>query len=99
MDTLAERTIDIMTKRQKVSYKISDEDMEIVTNLEQTRRDLIDVHENFDNATEPSLVDSFIYEILALNMKYKYYHQLCKERGIAAEGVGIARAITLGTRT
>ena len=86
METIVERTIDISSNRQNASCKISEEDLEIVTNLEKTKRDLVDVHESFENATDPALVDSFIYEILSLNMKYKYFHQLCKERGLVAEG-------------
>jgi len=49
------------------------------------RRELEDLHNRFDQATEPILVDSIIYEMQAVQMRYTYYLEMCKEQGIVSE--------------
>ena len=40
--------------------------------IEKTRRDLDMAYAGFDDATEADLIDSYIYEINALQKRYKY---------------------------
>ncbi|GHU76623.1 hypothetical protein FACS1894188_09430 [Clostridia bacterium] len=63
--------------------KFRKEDIEILKMLEKIKSELRELHSNFDQVTEPVLIDSCIFEIQSLNMKYQYYHKACKERGIA----------------
>jgi hypothetical protein len=61
------------------------EDLEIVTILEKLKIDLDLLYEKLNYTTENLLIDSYIYEINAIFMKYSYYLNLCKERGLIAE--------------
>jgi len=38
-----------------------------------------------DTLTDQNLIDAHIYEMKAVNMRYKYYLEMCKERGIMAD--------------
>ncbi len=64
-----------------------DEDSERIKKmLEDVKKELDYVHQEFDYITDDILIDSFIYEIQALNKKYQYYIKLCKEKGLVANG-------------
>lgn len=57
----------------------AEEDYSPVTlkdSIEKTRRDLDIAYAGFDNAVETDLIDSYIYEINALQMRYKYLTDL-----------------------
>jgi len=83
------------TKIEKKSAKIrrrkptplTAEDIEIVAALEAVKSDMDFIHNCFDQITEAILIDSLIYELKALNLKYQYYTNLCKEKGIVCAGV------------
>ena len=70
------------TKKNK--KKLSDDDLEIVTTLEKLKFDLDNLYDNLNYITEPLLIDSYIYEINAVFMKYSHYLNLCKERNLIA---------------
>lgn len=70
---------------QKGKRTITEDDMHIKSSTETLRRELEILHNRFDQATEDILVDSIIYEMQALQMRYKYYLDVCKERGIVSE--------------
>ena len=40
----------------------------------------------FNMADDEALIDSYIYEISALNSKYQYFIKKAKEEGLVAEG-------------
>lgn len=44
--------------------------------LEQTKNNLDLAYQNFENATDPELIDSYIYEVNAIQMRYKFL--LCR---------------------
>ncbi len=81
-----------MEKKKSVIFfkgrqqKISNDDLEIVVSLEKLKKEINYLHSALNYVTDPTLIDSFIFETLALNMRYKYYLNLCKERGLVAEG-------------
>ena len=57
----------------------AEEDYSPVTlqqSLEKTREDLNLAYAGFDDATETDLIDSYIYEIYALQKRYKYLTDL-----------------------
>lgn len=62
------------------------DDKKIINILFNLKKELDYVHKEFDYTTDDILIDSFIYEIQSLNMKYQYYIKLCKEKGLVAEG-------------
>jgi hypothetical protein len=72
-------------KKKKLS--LSSEDMEIVEALEAVKSDMDFLHNCFDHTTDAVLVDSLVYEIKAANLKFQYYLNLCKEKGIVHSGV------------
>lgn len=45
---------------------------ELLNEIEEIKRSLETVHSNFDNTCDPDLVDSCIYEMNAIQYKYKY---------------------------
>ena len=57
----------------------------VVNSIEFLRRELDDLHNKFNQATEPVLVDSLIYEIQAVQLRYTYYLEICKERDLVCE--------------
>lgn len=70
------------TARKKKARGLSREDQQIVAELNTVRREMEFLHNRYDQITDPLLVDSLIYELKAANVKYTYYLQLCKEKGI-----------------
>lgn len=45
---------------------------ELLNEIEEIKLSLETAHSNFDNASDPDLVDSCIYEMNAIQYKYKY---------------------------
>ena len=45
---------------------------ELLNEIEEIKISLETAHSNFDNASDPDLVDSCIYEMNAIQYKYKY---------------------------
>jgi len=69
-------------EKKRKSKTLSREDIEVVAALEAVRSDIEFLHNCFDHTTEAILVDSLIYELKAANLKYQYYINLCKQKGI-----------------
>ena len=70
---------------KKYMHSIKEDDLSIKSSTETLRRELEILHNKFDQATEDILVDSIIYEMQAVQMRYTYYLEKCKERGIVSE--------------
>ena len=58
------------------------EDLRVLKTLDKIKKELELVHHHFEHATDETLIDVYIYEMKALNLKFKYYHEMCKERGL-----------------
>jgi len=58
------------------------EDVRILKTLDQIKEALELAHQNFDETTNDTLIDVYVYEIKSLHMKFKYYHEICKARGL-----------------
>jgi len=69
------------------SKRLSQEDIEVVAALEAVKSDMEFLHNCFDHTTDAILIDSLIYELKAANLKYQYYINLCKEKGIICAGL------------
>lgn len=63
---------------------LSEEDIVILSTLEQLKKNLDAIHSSLDSVTDPILIDSFIYEMNAINMRYKFYIKMCKEKGLVS---------------
>ena len=72
-------------KLRQVNASILQADMEILETLEVLRDDLAYCHTCLDQITDPVLIDSYIFEIQALNKRYEFYLNLCRERGLMAD--------------
>jgi len=66
----------------KKKEELAPEDMLILTTLERLKKDLDNIHSSLDSVTDPTLIDSFIFEMNALHMRYKFYLRACKEKGL-----------------
>jgi len=79
------KIVDVQAKPAKKAKRrrLSAEDMEIVTALEAVQSDMDFLHRCFDETTDETLIDSLIYELKAVQLRYQYYLNLCKARGIA----------------
>lgn len=66
--------------------EIPAEDKELLSQLEEVKQNLDLVYMKFEYATEASLIDCYIYELKALQMKYEYLMQKVKSRGLQAKG-------------
>lgn len=71
--------------KAKKTRTLSAEDQQIVVALSTVERDLAYLHNRYDQTTDPLLVDSIIYELKAAHMKYVYFLNLCKEKGIVKD--------------
>jgi len=71
--------------RNSSKNRLSEEDLEFLEALEILKEDLAFAHNCLDGITDPILIDGYIYEIQAIHMKYQYYLQRCKEKGLVAD--------------
>ena len=71
--------------KSKNKKELSNEDIVILATLEKLKRDLDAIHSSLDSVTDPVLIDSFIFEMNAVNMKYKFYLRQCKDKGIVGK--------------
>ncbi|MDR1665017.1 MAG: YaaL family protein [Clostridiales bacterium] len=71
-------------KGKKKARALSREDEQIVVTVNNLRQEMASLHNRYDQTSEPLLLDSINYELKAVNTKYMYYLQLCKEKGIVS---------------
>jgi len=71
--------------KRRGSSTLSAEDVIIIAALEQLKSDLDLIHRTLDVVTDPILIDSFIYEMNAKNMRYQYYLRICKDKGLIGD--------------
>lgn len=46
--------------------------------LNKLKNELDYLHNGFDTVTDPVMIDSLIYEIMSVNMKYKFFLNKCR---------------------
>lgn len=69
-------------KMQELPIEEDFESPSIRTALEKTRYALEIAYAGFDNATDPDLIDCYIYEVNALLKRYKYLSDLAVKENI-----------------
>ena len=72
----------IARKVKQASLSLTPDDLALVHALEAVKSDLSHLHSRFDHTTDETLTDALIYELKAAELKYKYYHNKLKEKGI-----------------
>lgn len=68
---------------------IETEDRELLLNLEEVKSNMDVVYMRFENATDDSLIDSYIYELKALQMRYEYLMRRIKAKGLNYNKIGL----------
>lgn len=63
-------------KESKASYN----EKYLLDEIAMTKAALETAYSNFDNVTEPDLIDCYIYRVNAEQKRYKYLLKLAKER-------------------
>ncbi|MDR1532633.1 MAG: hypothetical protein LBS62_10730 [Clostridiales bacterium] len=76
----------VKTVRQP-SPQLSWETTSPANQLKEIEKQLDYVHNHFNNAIDPILIDSYIYEIMSLNMKHKYFAQAMKDDDEIIKGI------------
>lgn len=61
-----------MFQFHKQASKPDETYLQLVENLTQTKIQLDIAYQNFENAVEPELIDCYIYEVNAIQMRYKF---------------------------
>ena len=52
--------------------------MLLLDDLRKTKKELDIAYANFEHAVDPDLIDSSIYELNAVQLRYKFLFRLCK---------------------
>lgn len=82
---------DIKMKGRKVikinRKKTTKEQDDIIELLEQVQKDIDNVYSKFEYVTDEYLIDSYVYELKALQMRYQYLLKLAKQ--LLAEDISI----------
>jgi len=73
-----ERVISMIPKANPLNPKIEEED--ILMSLKEAKLEIDQVFQRFEYATDPYLIDSCIYEIKALQLKYEYLRRQIKNQ-------------------
>ncbi|GKX30631.1 hypothetical protein SH1V18_31110 [Vallitalea longa] len=66
------------------SNQLSEEEF-LLKNIEIAKRALDTAYSNFDIVTDPELIDSCIYEVKAMQLKYEYLINQAKQMNIIAK--------------
>jgi len=74
------------TRKRKITRSISPEDMELIIGLETVKSELAYIHSRFDQTTDETLIDALTFELKAAGLRYKYYHNQIKAKGIVFKG-------------
>lgn len=54
---------------------------QLLTDLIKTKKDLDDAYTNFQNVVDPDLIDSYIYEVNAVQKRYRFLLRQVKTMG------------------
>ncbi|MDD3393767.1 MAG: DUF2508 family protein [Clostridia bacterium] len=71
-----------MNKSKQKMEPMHTEGEKILLAIQDIQLKLLCARQGFEAATEEPLVDSYIYEITALQKKYEYYLQMAKKMGL-----------------
>lgn len=73
-------TREVGIKLKLFSKKINKEDEVLKDEIMKTKLALESAYSNFQNVVDPDLIDSYIYEVNAVQLRYKFLLKQLKER-------------------
>lgn len=62
----------------------------LISELEKTKWALDSAYSNFENVVDPDLIDCYIYEMNAVQKRYKYLLEKAKQSNISIKGYRLA---------
>lgn len=70
-----------LIKNEQITLKIyqNKEHRDLISDLAKTKTDLDIAYSNFENVIDPDLIDSCIYELNAVQKKYKFLYERVKQ--------------------
>lgn len=71
-------------KRKAISRAY--DECHLLSELEKTKWAMDSARSNFENVVEPDLIDCYIYELQAVQMRYKFLLEKAKQSNISATG-------------
>ena len=71
---------------ESLKQHLTKEGEEILEVIEEIKQKLEEARKHFDQATDDTLIDCYIYEMNALYKKYEYFLKMAKEIGLIAMG-------------
>lgn len=71
-----------MKKKEKT---INYEERDLLFELSRVQNDLAAAYSNFENATDPDLIDSYIFEVNSVQKRYKFLLQRAKEINLESQ--------------
>ena len=73
-----------MTEAKETKDALMAEGRQILLAIDDISQRLKNARAGFAAATDDALIDSYIYEIIALNKKYEYFLKAAKEMGLSS---------------
>lgn len=70
---------------KRKAARLADEGEKILASIRQIQEQLEGARQAFEDVTDEALIDSCIYEIIALHKKYEYFLKAAKEMGLTAD--------------
>lgn len=73
-----------LIKSEPITLKLyeSKERRDLLSDLAKTKADLDLAYSNFENVIDPDLIDSCIYELNAVQKKYKFLYERVKQQDL-----------------
>ena len=71
---------------ERLKHHLTEEGKEILEVIAEIQEKLEEARQQFDHATDDTLIDCYIYEMNALYKKYEYFLKIAKQLGLIAVG-------------
>ena len=71
---------------ERLKHHLTEEGKEILEVIAEIQEKLEEARQQFDQATDDTLIDCYIYEMNALYKKYEYFLKIAKQLGLIAGG-------------
>ena len=71
--------------RQSDDETTDPSDLALVAAIDGIKAQIDIINSNLDHVDDPMLIESYVYELKALHVKYDYLIIQCKNRGITAD--------------
>ena len=63
---------------------VAEKEQELMRQIQAAQRDMDQALQNFENASDPNLIDSCIFDLNAAQMRHKYLMQRAKSMSLSA---------------